>query len=162
MGDRAVITGPDGKFGVYVHWNGDRDSVVGFCEACKELGYRDPVEDPTYAMAHLAMVIGVFFCEDELNVGAGPIENLNGRRRWTAGRDWEILETGKSGDRRKSDAVRDFIVRIVKTIRNLGGPGALGSLGSLGIPGGPGCPGAIAFTKARVQPGQAQTNSSVQ
>lgn len=119
MGNRAVITGPDAKFGVFVHWNGDRDSVVGFCRACKELGYRDPVDDPTYAMARLAMTVGVFFCEDGLSVGVGPVGTLDDSRRWTVGKDWEIQEPGGPGNWMKSNAIRDLIVRRVKAMRSI-------------------------------------------
>ena len=37
MGNRAVITTPDKKIGVYLHWNGGRDSVEGFLQTCKKI-----------------------------------------------------------------------------------------------------------------------------
>ena len=45
MGNRAVITTPDKKIGVYLHWNGGRDSVEGFLQTCKKYGFRPPERD---------------------------------------------------------------------------------------------------------------------
>ena len=47
MGNRAVITTrKDLKdIGVYLHWNGGRDSVEGFITYCKIKGYRPPEYD---------------------------------------------------------------------------------------------------------------------
>ena len=50
MGNRAVITtqeyltNPD-TIGVYLHWNGGRDSVQAFLLYCKLKGYRPPETD---------------------------------------------------------------------------------------------------------------------
>ena len=49
MGNRAVITTKkewqnDG-IGVYLHWNGGRDSVEAFLTYCKMKGYRAPDEE---------------------------------------------------------------------------------------------------------------------
>ena len=49
MGNRAVITtrenfNNDGV-GVYLHWNGGRDSVQAFLTYCKMKGYREPTSD---------------------------------------------------------------------------------------------------------------------
>jgi len=64
MGNRAVITTEtnwkEGGVGIYLHWNGGRDSVEAFLEYCKLKGYRDPERD-TYGMARLIQVIGNFF-----------------------------------------------------------------------------------------------------
>lgn len=65
MGNRAVITtkrawANDG-LGIYLHWNGGRDSVEAFLEYCKLKGYRSPANDESYGMARLAQVIANFF-----------------------------------------------------------------------------------------------------
>lgn len=63
MGNRAVIC--FGKYeenaiGVYLHWNGGRDSIEGFLNATKQvMGGR--VGDKTYSQARLIQVIGNFF-----------------------------------------------------------------------------------------------------
>ena len=64
MGNRAVITTmkewkTDG-IGVYLHWNGGRDSVEAFVEYCRLKGYRAPDSD-CYGWARLCQVIGNFF-----------------------------------------------------------------------------------------------------
>ena len=67
MGNRAVITvgnergyyNPHG-IGMYLHWNGGRDSVQAFLKYCELHGYRAPSED-SYGWAALCMVIGNFF-----------------------------------------------------------------------------------------------------
>ncbi len=64
MGNRAVITTKDGeedkKLGVYLHWNGGRDSVTAFLKYCKMKNYRAPETD-SYGWARLCQVIGNFF-----------------------------------------------------------------------------------------------------
>ena len=97
MGNRAVITTAtfhNDKIGIYVHWNGGRDSVEGFLQACKELGYRSPGSDPGYAMAQLVRAIGTFF-GDGLSVGIGTCGNLdcqNGDNGvYLIGGNWEIV-----------------------------------------------------------------------
>lgn len=67
MGNRAVITASKAKdvaqsndIGIYLHWNGGRDSVEAFLTYCKLKGYRKPSED-NYGWARLCQVIGNFF-----------------------------------------------------------------------------------------------------
>ena len=56
MGNRAVITTeigwacPTNHLGVYLHWNGGRDSVQAFLTYCKLKGYRTP-ESKNYGWA---------------------------------------------------------------------------------------------------------------
>ena len=63
MGNRAVITSSAdlSGIGIYLHWNGGRDSVEACLEYCKLHGYRSPEQDRSYAFARLAQVIGNFF-----------------------------------------------------------------------------------------------------
>lgn len=64
MGNRAVITTRENfennGVGVYVHWNGGRDSVEAFLKYCEMKGYRNPSHD-NYGWARLCQVIGNFF-----------------------------------------------------------------------------------------------------
>lgn len=96
MGNRAVITSypfRNSNVGIYVHWNGGQESIVGFLNACRELGYRDPLTD-SYGWARLASVIAHFFGRDGLSVGVDVIKNLdtdNGDNgTWLLGPDWTI------------------------------------------------------------------------
>lgn len=61
MGNRAFITDREKKVGVYLHWNGGRDSVEGFLKYCEMKGYSGMGRDSSYAFARLAQVIGNFF-----------------------------------------------------------------------------------------------------
>lgn len=61
MGNRAFITDRDRTIGIYLHWNGGRDSVEAFLEYCKLKGCRGFGVDTSYAVARLAQVVGNFF-----------------------------------------------------------------------------------------------------
>ena len=79
MGNRAVITtrenfNNDGV-GVYLHWNGGRDSVEAFLTYCKMKGYRTPTSD-NYGWARLCQVIGNFF-GGELSIGIDKCSHLD-------------------------------------------------------------------------------------
>lgn len=76
MGNRAVITTPAKQIGIYLHWNGGRDSVEGFLSYCKKMGFRDPAED-NYGIARLVQVIANFFGPDGLSIGVDVLENLD-------------------------------------------------------------------------------------
>ena len=62
MGNRAVITTNQilKDIGIYLHWNGGRDSIEGFLTYCKLKGYRSPESD-NYGWTYLAGVITNFF-----------------------------------------------------------------------------------------------------
>lgn len=60
MGNRAIIKTETGHIGVYLHWNGGRDSVEAFLKYCDLRGFRSPETDG-YGWARLAQVIGNFF-----------------------------------------------------------------------------------------------------
>lgn len=63
MGNRAVITTNKNlgmEIGVYLHWNGGRDSVEAFLAYCDLKGYRKPEED-SYGYAMLINVISNYF-----------------------------------------------------------------------------------------------------
>lgn len=60
MGNRAVIATPQKKIGVYLHWNGGRDSVEAFLKYCELQNFRSP-ENDCYGWARLCQVISNFF-----------------------------------------------------------------------------------------------------
>lgn len=99
MGNRAVITASkaldvsgSSDIGVYLHWNGGRDSVEAFLTYCKMQGYRAPDCD-NYGWAYLCTVIGNFF-GDGLSVGIDKCYNLD-CDNWDNGvyiiKGWEIV-----------------------------------------------------------------------
>lgn len=79
MGNRAVITTKENwkhdGVGIYLHWNGGRDSVEGFLKYCELKGYRSPSND-CYGWARLAQVIGNFL-GGALSVGIDTIWHLD-------------------------------------------------------------------------------------
>lgn len=77
MGNRAVITTNENlkETGLYLHWNGGRDSVEGFLAFCKMKGFRSPDED-SYGWAYLACVICNYF-GDGLSCGVDACSNLD-------------------------------------------------------------------------------------
>jgi hypothetical protein len=82
MGNRAVITTSKASdvsktkdIGIYLHWNGGRDSVEAFLEYCELKGYRPPSTDG-YGWARLAQVIGNFF-GGSTSVGINTCDNLD-------------------------------------------------------------------------------------
>ena len=83
MGNRAVITPKKAGFdpansnamGVYLHWNGGRDSVEAFLAYCKLKQFRSP-ENDNYGWARLCQVIGNYF-GGGLSIGIGPCCTLD-------------------------------------------------------------------------------------
>lgn len=71
MGNRAVITNKEKEIGIYLHWNGGKDSVEGFLTYCKMKNYRED-----YGMARLAQTICNFF-DDGLSCDIDRLENLD-------------------------------------------------------------------------------------
>ena len=60
MGNRALIATEKRDIGIYLHWNGGRDTVEPLLRYCELQGYRAPSED-SYGWARLAQVMGNFF-----------------------------------------------------------------------------------------------------
>lgn len=60
MGNRAVITTPARKVGLYLHWNGGRDTIEPLLRYCELKGYRPPSVD-CYGWARMCQVLGNFF-----------------------------------------------------------------------------------------------------
>lgn len=99
MGNRAVITASkaidvarSNDIGVYLHWNGGRNSVEAFLKYCKLKGYRSPSDD-NYGWARLCQVIGNFF-GGESSIGIDNCCHLD-CDNWDNGvyiiKDWKIV-----------------------------------------------------------------------
>lgn len=66
------------KVGVYVHWNGGKDSIVPFLDACRQIGYHDPVYCHSYGIARVVQLIANFFGgTDRDNVGVDVLDQLD-------------------------------------------------------------------------------------
>ena len=99
MGNRAVITASTDKniqnsndIGVYLHWNGDINSVTAFLKYCKQQGFRTPEKD-SYGWARFCQIIGNYFGSG-LSVGIDKCCNLD-CDNYDNGvyiiKDWEII-----------------------------------------------------------------------
>lgn len=79
MGNSAVITTRENYenngIGVYVHWNGGRDSVEAFLEYCRLRHFHFPEIDPR-GWARLVQVIANYF-GGNLSVGVEDMDRLN-------------------------------------------------------------------------------------
>lgn len=71
MGNRAVITTRKRDLGLYLHWNGGRDSVEAFLRYCELRGFRCPEQDD-YGWARLCQVVANFMGGSGLSVGIQP------------------------------------------------------------------------------------------
>lgn len=92
MGNRAVIATPEKDVGIYLHWNGGRDSVEAFLKYAELRGIRKPEVD-NYGWARLTQIIANFF-GDSLSIGVGRFENLdtsNGDNGIYLIKDWQIV-----------------------------------------------------------------------
>jgi len=92
MGNRAVITTRHKKLGIYLHWNGGRDSVEAFLKYCELKEYRCPSKDH-YGWARLCQVIGNFF-GGSCSIGINTYSNLdidNGDNGVYIIEDWKIV-----------------------------------------------------------------------
>lgn len=69
MGNRAVITTKERKIGLYLHWNGGRDTIEPLLKYCELQGYRPPSQD-CYGWARMCQVMGNFF-GGSLSLGIG-------------------------------------------------------------------------------------------
>ena len=97
MGNRACITTRENfennGIGIYLHWNGGRDSVEGFLKYCEIRGFRAPDED-CYGFARLVQVIANFFGDDGLSIGVDTLDRLD-TANWDNGtyiiEGWKIV-----------------------------------------------------------------------
>lgn len=80
MGNRAVITTRDNfnhnGIGIYLHWNGGRDSVEAFLGYCGRRKFRSFGSDNSYAFARLVQVISNYF-GGSLSIGVDTIDHLD-------------------------------------------------------------------------------------
>ena len=72
MGNRAVIHFQGSNVGMYVHWNGGRDTIEPMLEVAKEYGLRDA----DYGLARLAQMFGNFM-GGTLSMGIDELERLD-------------------------------------------------------------------------------------
>lgn len=94
MGNRGVICTRNKDIGVYLHWNGGRDSIEAFLKYCKIQGFRSPETD-CYGWARLCQVIANFMGGSGLSVGIqryGELDCDNGDNGLYIIENWEIVD----------------------------------------------------------------------
>lgn len=123
MGNRAVITTrKDLKdIGVYLHWNGGRDSVEAFLAYCKLSGFRPPEQD-NYAWASLVTVISNFFGGTGYSIGVDVAEKLD-YDNYDNGtyiiKGWEIIDRLYfDGEEQRNYKLRNMLLEIDRAQRN--------------------------------------------
>lgn len=93
MGNRAIIKTAGGHIGLYLHWNGGRDSVEAFLKYCDLRGFRSPETDG-YGWARLAQIIGNFF-GGGLSIGMVELDGENDGEYCDNGayiiKNWQIV-----------------------------------------------------------------------
>ena len=97
MGNRALITTApykDTNPAIYVHWNGGQGSVQAFCNVARDLRVRDPLSDPSYAMARLCQLIGNYF-GGTLSLGLCKAGDDYGCDNgvYTIGEGWQLVQS---------------------------------------------------------------------
>ena len=121
MGNRAVITASKSKnvknsknIGVYLHWNGGRDSVEAFLTYCEFKEYRSPSDD-NYGWARLCQVLGNFFGGTE-SLGVDNCCNLdcdNGDNGVYIIEGWRIVGRQYfAGTEQRSHKLLDMLIYI--------------------------------------------------
>lgn len=114
MGNRAVITTRDKQIGVYLHWNGGRDSVEAFLKYCELKGYRTPERD-CYGWARLCQIIGNYF-GGELSLGIDKYEKLD---RDNGDNGVYIIENWKIVDREFIDWPEQHEYDLISMLRDI-------------------------------------------
>lgn len=90
MGNRCLIATEKKDLGVYLHWNGGRDSVEAFLKYCELQGYRTPESD-SYGWARLCQVIGNFF-GGSTSIGISKYYDMDEDNGIYIIRDWKIVD----------------------------------------------------------------------
>ena len=110
------------RVGVYLHWNGGRDSIEAFLGACKELGYRSGASD-NYGIARFTQTVCNFFGSDGLSVGVDTLERLDTNNYdngvYVVGDNWEIIGREFAHGEQSVYDVADmtkFLVKLTKAV----------------------------------------------
>lgn len=107
MGNRAVITTEEKQIGIYVHWNGGRESIETFLAYCDMKQYRPPESD-CYGWARMCQVIGNFF-GGSTSIGIDKYNRLD-TDNWDNGvyiiKDWKII--GREFQQYKDEEIKSI------------------------------------------------------
>jgi hypothetical protein len=90
MGNRAFICTRKKDLGVYLHWNGGRDSIEAFLKYCELQNFRCPESD-SYGWARLVQVIANFF-GGSTSIGIGKYYDMNEDNGIYVIENWQIVD----------------------------------------------------------------------
>lgn len=118
MGNRAVITTKENFInngvGVYLHWNGGRDSVESFLKYMKLKGHRAPDQD-CYGWARLCQVVGNYF-GGTTSIGIDTVDHLdvdNGDNGTYFIKGWDIVDRKYfNGREQNTYNIDEILIRI--------------------------------------------------
>ena len=116
MGNNAIIKAKDNdNKGVYLHWNGGRDSVEAFLEYCKLRGFRDFNDD--YGLARFVQVVGNFLGGDGLSIGViDGVESIKNTPTYNGiyiVDGWDIVgRESRRYDEQKEHDLKDMLIEI--------------------------------------------------
>lgn len=114
MGNRAILKakGNNNK-GVYLHWNGGRDSVEAFLKYCELRGFREFNDD--YGMARFCQVVSNFFGGDGLSIGITDCTESRGDNGVYIIDGWEIVgREDFDGREQRSYDLQEMLIEIDK------------------------------------------------
>ena len=105
------------RVGVYLHWNGGRDSITAFLNACKELGYRCGASD-NYGIARFTQTVCNFFGSGGLSCGVDTLARLDtdnyDNGLYVVGDNWEVIGREFAHGEQNGYDVEDFTKFLVK------------------------------------------------
>ena len=114
MGNRAVITTQSKKIGIYLHWNGGKDSVEAFLKYCELQQFTSPEKD-FYGWARLSQVISNFF-GGSLSIGIDEYYKLD-TDNYDNGvyiiKDWQIIDREYFNGLEQSEYILDFMLMAI-------------------------------------------------
>lgn len=128
MGNRAVITTPSKRIGIYVHWNGGQESIVAFLDFCKSKGYQCPSRG-NYGWASLVTTITNFFGHNGANVGIDNLEHLdqdNGNNGVYVIENWTVVDRYYVPENRRNETLdtvlkNEILREVTKRNTQMGG-----------------------------------------
>lgn len=114
MSNSGFIKPVDSNIGIYLHWNGGRDSVEAFLKYCELKNYRGLGQDSSYGLSRLAQVIGNYF-GGSTSIGIDDYNKVSTDHGIYVVKGWEIVEryNYRVGEQRQHD-LQEMLLDIDK------------------------------------------------
>lgn len=125
MGNRAVICSEKqwamrhtSGCGIYLHWNGGRDSIEAFLKYCELKRFRDFGWDYTYGYARFVQIVSNFL-GGNLSIGVGRLMDLDcegDNGVYIIGDNWKVVgRSNFTGCEQNYHKLRDMLLEIDKS-----------------------------------------------